>query len=118
MKQRIPLYRAISLLFRAIATCTPLLHLLILKKDESEGAIATLLAKLKTCTEVYTSRMSGAANNDDVEFNFFIEDVKLTSLLVESATCQWSEDNVLVIADPTATLAMTVEDKYMKVLKN
>lgn len=57
MTQHIPLYRAITLLIRAISTCNQLVHLLMLKQDENDEPIAELLGKIKTCTDTYKSRL-------------------------------------------------------------
>jgi baculoviral IAP repeat-containing protein 6 (apollon) len=57
MTKHIPLYRAITLLIRAITTSSNLVHLLMVKQDETDESIAELLVKIVKCTEAYKSRV-------------------------------------------------------------
>jgi hypothetical protein len=57
MTKHIPLYRSITLLIRAISTCSELVHLLMMKQDEMDEPIAELLVKIKSSTETYKSRV-------------------------------------------------------------
>jgi baculoviral IAP repeat-containing protein 6 (apollon) len=57
MTKHIPLYRSITLLIRAISTCSELVHLLMMKQDEMDEPIADLLTKIRKMTETYKSRV-------------------------------------------------------------
>jgi baculoviral IAP repeat-containing protein 6 len=57
MTKHIPLYRSITLLIRAISTCSQLVHLLMIKQDETDEPIAELLVKIKNSTETYKNRV-------------------------------------------------------------
>lgn len=57
MTRHIPLYMALMLLTRAISTSAQLVHMLMMKLDDSEETIAELLGKIKMSAEDYANRV-------------------------------------------------------------
>lgn len=63
MACHVPLYRALLELLQAIATCPPLVSLLLpLPEDDgssssSSSAISALLDKMKKCVDTYANRL-------------------------------------------------------------
>lgn len=58
MTRHIPLYRAVMLLIRAIATSNQFVHHLMMKQDNSDVSIADLMERIKTSADTYASRVS------------------------------------------------------------
>lgn len=57
MALHVPLYRAFMLLIRAIATSNQIVHLLMMKQDESDETITDLIWKIKRNADAYSSRV-------------------------------------------------------------
>lgn len=58
MAQHVPLYRAVMLLVRAIAISSQIVHMLMMKHDESDETIADLCWKIKRNADAYSSRLT------------------------------------------------------------